>query len=49
MLKRVNLCWNGFGPVSGAQELGKALRVNAVLEELDVSYAFKAFCFYTQR
>lgn len=39
MLKRLNLSWNGFGPTVGAQELGRALRANSVLEELDITYA----------
>ena len=35
-MKSINLSWNGFG-LEGAIALGEALKVNNVLEEIDVS------------
>ena len=38
-MSRINLSWNGFA-VDGAKALGDALKLNAALEELDVSWVY---------
>lgn len=36
LIQNLNLSWNGFG-IDGAKALGEALKVNPVVEELDIS------------